>query len=252
MSAALRSRDAGEGRASLGDPGCCLGDGAPVSVGGLLPDGCACQRSEIITCRFHFMAERFVGPPKLFAWCGYPGAAQIPKLADRARAREKAAATSKTSKEQHRSVTLLSSCTPRQFLCSSLSIALRLCSATRLSLALNNVPLALVAAARLLTYQLIFTVLSTLSRISIGTENPPEAATIVPSTQTLRPSPARSLSSVPCSSTTPPDPRNVRHLTASLFPALLASPPSPLSISPRRAMCLLCHIISTGGPSRPR
>lgn len=32
VSAALRSRDAGEGRASLGDPGCCLGAGAPCGV----------------------------------------------------------------------------------------------------------------------------------------------------------------------------------------------------------------------------
>ena len=32
VSAALRSRDAGESRASLGDPGCCLGGGTPCGV----------------------------------------------------------------------------------------------------------------------------------------------------------------------------------------------------------------------------
>ena len=66
VSAALRSSDAGEGRVSLGDPGCCLGDGAPASVGGCCLMAVLVQRSETIkiTCRLHFSAERFVGPPK--------------------------------------------------------------------------------------------------------------------------------------------------------------------------------------------
>ena len=38
VSAALPSRDTDEGRASLDDPGCCLGAGAPHGVRGLLSD----------------------------------------------------------------------------------------------------------------------------------------------------------------------------------------------------------------------
>lgn len=53
--------------------------------------------------------------------------------------------------KQYRSVRTLSSCTPQQPLYSSLSIALHLYSATRLSPPLQNVPLDLCTLARLLT-----------------------------------------------------------------------------------------------------
>jgi len=54
VSAALLSRDAGDRRVSLGDPGLILGDCAPLDVGELLPDCYSYQKP----LRVKFMSRR--------------------------------------------------------------------------------------------------------------------------------------------------------------------------------------------------
>ena len=158
-----------------------LGAGAPSSVGRLLPDGCACQRSEIITFRFRCTGERFAGPPKLPTWCGYPGAAKSPQLGCRSRAREKAATRSNTSNTNvtpSRSFvsTLLSTFSTPLCLPSSvfvLQLDSLLSSRTFLWPWLPSLDFSLVASY-----------LPPFARLSIRTEKTPEAATIVPSAPT--------------------------------------------------------------------
>ena len=170
VSAALRSRDAGEGRASLGDPGCCLGDGAPASVGGCCLMAVLVREAKPLRVDSTFrLSDSRIRRAACVVWTSR---AQLT-----GRGHEK--------KRRRRRIHLITTSlrhsplfyTP---LYSSLSIASSLfCSSTPSSL--NNIPLALATFARLLARRLILAVLFTLSRISIGTEKTPEAATIVPS-----------------------------------------------------------------------